>query len=158
MQAKQDTGELQERTKALKASIAELEEREKAVAAERDAALLPIGNLVHDSVPVSDNEDNNAVVRQFGEPTREGARYNHVDLVQLLGIVDLEAGTTVAGGRGYYLVREGPLLNQALINAAMHFAHRRGYTPVHTPFFMKQVRTSSVGMAPAAVRSLAAVS
>jgi seryl-tRNA synthetase len=43
-----------------------------------------------------------------------------------------------AGGRGFYLTNEGPLLNQALINAALHFAFRRGYKPVHTPFFMKQ--------------------
>lgn len=42
------------------------------------------------------------------------------------------------GGRGYYLTNEGPLLNQALINAALHFAYKRGYKPVHTPFFMKQ--------------------
>jgi seryl-tRNA synthetase len=53
-------------------------------------------------------------------------------------IVDLEAGTTVAGGRGYYLTNEGPLLNQALITAALHFAWKRQYKPVHTPFFMKQ--------------------
>jgi seryl-tRNA synthetase len=33
-------------------------------------------------------------------------------VVQLLDIVDLEAGTQVAGGRGYYLKREGVLLNQ----------------------------------------------
>lgn len=40
----------------MKASIAELEEKEKQIISERDAALVPIGNLVHDSVPVDDNE------------------------------------------------------------------------------------------------------
>jgi seryl-tRNA synthetase len=40
----------------MKASIAELEEKEKQIIAERDAALVPMGNIVHDSVPVSDNE------------------------------------------------------------------------------------------------------
>jgi seryl-tRNA synthetase len=44
----------------------------------------------------------------------------------------------VAGGRGYYLTNEGPLLNQALINAALHFGYKRGYSPVHTPFFMQK--------------------
>lgn len=43
-----------------------------------------------------------------------------------------------AGGRGYYLKREGPLLNQALINFALQFGYARGYAPVHTPFFMRQ--------------------
>ena len=42
----------------------------------------------------------------------EDKLYNHVDLVSLLGIVDLEAGQTVAGGRGFYLLNEGVLLNQ----------------------------------------------
>jgi seryl-tRNA synthetase len=45
-----------EKSKEIKARIAELEEREKELSAARDAALLPIGNLVHDSVPVSNDE------------------------------------------------------------------------------------------------------
>jgi len=32
------------------------------------------------------------------------------------------------------------LLNMALINYAMSFLIRRGYTPVQTPFFMRKVR------------------
>ncbi len=59
--------------------------------------------------------------------------------MQLLDIVDMEAGTTVAGGRGYYLTREGVLLNQALITYALQFGYQRGFSPVHTPFFMRQV-------------------
>lgn len=42
------------------------------------------------------------------------------------------------GGRGFYLKREGVLLNQALIQAAIHHGHKRGLEPVMTPFFMRQ--------------------
>ena len=35
---------------------------------------------------------------------------------------------------------QGVLLNMALINYAMSFLIRRGYTPVQTPFFMRKVR------------------
>ena len=45
---------------------------------------------------------------------------------------------TVAGGRGYYLMNEGCLLNQALVSYAMAFLFKRGYTPVQTPFFMRK--------------------
>ena len=38
---------------------------------------------------------------------------NHVDLVGMLDIADLEKGADVAGGRGYYLKGAGVLLNQA---------------------------------------------
>ena len=56
LQAKQDATELQEKSKQLKVNIKVAEEVEKALAEERDAALIPIGNLVPDSVPVDDDE------------------------------------------------------------------------------------------------------
>jgi seryl-tRNA synthetase len=65
-------------------------------------------------------------------------KYNHVDLVQLLDIADLENGTKVAGGRGYFLKGAGVLLNQALINCALQFVYKRGYEPLQTPFFMRK--------------------
>jgi len=137
--AKEDTTELQTQSKDMKTAIAAQEEKEKQLAEERDNAIVPIGNLVHDSVPVSDDEANNVVVKTFGTPaSKEEKPYNHVDLVQLLDIVNLEQGVEVAGGRGYYLVGAGALLNQALISAGMGFLYKRGYTPVQTPFFMRQ--------------------
>ncbi len=55
-QAKEDATELQNKSKELKAQIAAKEDEEKALAEQRDAAIIPIGNLVHDSVPISDDE------------------------------------------------------------------------------------------------------
>ena len=43
-----------------------------------------------------------------------------------------------AGGRGYFLKNEGVLLNQALIQLALHSAYAAGATPVTTPFFMRR--------------------
>lgn len=56
VQAKQDAGELQEKSKALKKEIQESEAAAVEAENERDACLKLIGNLVHDSVPVSDSE------------------------------------------------------------------------------------------------------
>lgn len=67
-QAKQDSSELEAKSKELKKSIAELEQREKDATAARDTALGMIGNLVHDSVPYDNNEDNNTVVKTWGSP------------------------------------------------------------------------------------------
>ncbi|KAG9457943.1 hypothetical protein H6P81_002451 [Aristolochia fimbriata] len=97
-----------------------------------------IGNLVHDSVPVSNDEGNNAIARSWGEKRMEGKLRNHVELVQLLGIADLVKGADVAGGRGFYLKGAGVLLNQALINFGLAFLAKRGYEPLQTPFFMRK--------------------
>ena len=41
---------------------------------------------------------NNIIVKKSANPPREeGGLLSHVDLVQMLDIVDLDAGTTVAG-------------------------------------------------------------
>ncbi|KAL3838171.1 hypothetical protein ACJIZ3_022762 [Penstemon smallii] len=97
-----------------------------------------IGNLVHDSVPVDKDEENNAIVRSWGEKRTEAKLKNHVELVELLGIADLKKGANIAGGRGYYLKGDGVLLNQALINFALFFLDKRGYTALQTPFFMRK--------------------
>jgi seryl-tRNA synthetase len=84
-------------------------------------------------------QDNNTVVKTVGTCEKLARhKYNHVDLVQLLDIADLDNGTKVAGGRGYFLKGAGVLLNQALINCALQFVYKRGYEPVQTPFFMRK--------------------
>ena len=55
-QAKQDTADLQERSKALKQDIATAEVDSERLERERDVSLASIGNFVHDSVPVSADE------------------------------------------------------------------------------------------------------
>ncbi|CAL5375587.1 unnamed protein product [Camellia sinensis] len=97
-----------------------------------------IGNLVHDSVPVDNDEANNAIIRSWGERRLEPKLKNHVDLVELLGIADIKKGANVAGGRGFYLKGDGVRLNQALINFGLDFLEKRGYTALQTPFFMRK--------------------
>ena len=48
-------------------------------------------------------QDNNPIERTWGTPREEQGLPNHVDLVAMLDIVDLEKGQEVAGSRGYYL-------------------------------------------------------
>ncbi|XP_048230928.1 serine--tRNA ligase isoform X2 [Ricinus communis] len=97
-----------------------------------------VGNLVHDSVPISNDEANNFVIRVWGEKRWEPKLKNHVELVEFLGIADTKKGANVAGGRGYYLKGAGVRLNQALINFGLDFLEKRGYTALQTPFFMRK--------------------
>ncbi|BGP40385.1 Cytosolic seryl-tRNA synthetase [Rhodotorula kratochvilovae] len=112
-----------------------------------------IGNIVHESVPVSDNEDNNEVVRTFypkdangesappvkgaGLTMKEGVLSHH-EVMYRLGILEMERGTKVAGHRGYYLIGDGVDLNQALITYGLEFLREKGYKKVQPPFFMNK--------------------
>lgn len=115
-------------------------ELEKTLEQETNELLLKIGNIVHDSVPVNNDEEFNTVHATWGGRRMEEDLPNHVDLVGMLDIADLEKGADVAGGRGYYLKGAGVLLNQAMINYALSFLAARGHSPLATPFFMRKDR------------------
>ena len=102
----------------------------------REESLKEIGNMVHPSVPVSNDEANNELLRTFGEAEKK--KYSHVDLATMVGGVDTERGSAVAGSRCYYL--KGPLvfLEQALVQHSLHMLAGGGYEPLYTPFFMRK--------------------
>ena len=89
---------------------------------QRTAKLGLIGNVLSDKCPVFKDEDNNVVVKEWGTiPDIEVdgktlGKLHHHEVMDLLGIVELERGAKVAGHRAYYLKGMGVLLNQALIN------------------------------------------
>ncbi|OCT91929.1 serine--tRNA ligase, cytoplasmic [Xenopus laevis] len=106
--------------------------------AERFESLREIGNLLHPTVPISNDEDNdNKVERTWGDCEIQ-KKYSHVDLVVMVDGFEGEKGAVVAGSRGYFL--KGPLvfLEQALIQFALHTLSEKGYTPIYTPFFMRK--------------------
>ncbi|XP_062014626.1 serine--tRNA ligase-like [Rosa rugosa] len=134
----QDATEVFKDTDEIKRLIAEKEIEVREALNLLNSKLEVIGNLVHDSVPLHDDEANNAVVRSVGEKRLEPKLKYHVELVELVGIADLKKGAQVAGGRGYYLKGAGVRLNQALINFGLDFLEKRGYTALQTPFFMRK--------------------
>ncbi|CAL1374835.1 unnamed protein product [Linum trigynum] len=140
-QHKKDNLDITELMKSIEEHKQQMAVKEDEVLADKKALyvkLETVGNLIHDSVPISKDEANNAVIRVWGEKRTEQKLKNHVDLVELLGIADTKKGANIAGGRGFYLKGDGVRLNQALINYGLDFLDKRGYTALQTPFFMRK--------------------
>ncbi|KAM6454483.1 serine--tRNA ligase, cytoplasmic [Liasis olivaceus] len=119
-------------------AILKCDEERLKLEAERFENLREIGNLLHPSVPISNDEDvDNKEERVWGDCTVR-KKYSHVDLVVMVDGYEGEKGAVVAGSRGYFL--KGPLvfLEQALIQYALQTLLNKGYTPVYTPFFMRK--------------------
>nr|6BLJ_A Chain A, Serine-tRNA ligase [Naegleria fowleri]6BLJ_B Chain B, Serine-tRNA ligase [Naegleria fowleri]6BLJ_C Chain C, Serine-tRNA ligase [Naegleria fowleri] len=130
----------------IKNSEEEVKQKEK----ERDDVLLQIGNIVHETVVVSDNEDNNGIVRMVGNPRPKvdpetGYKcLKHIDIMRKLGGLATEEGTQVGGGRGYFLLGDLVRMNLALQNYAIDFLAKKGYMPIYTPFFMTKEQMKKV--------------
>jgi seryl-tRNA synthetase len=103
----------------------------------RNYALREVGNHLHESVPVDDDEDNNKVERTWGDCEKKG-KYSHVDLIHMIDGMNGDKGAVVSGGRGYFLTGPAVFLEHALIQHALHMLHEKNYTPLYTPFFMRK--------------------
>ncbi|CDJ27757.1 seryl-tRNA synthetase, putative [Eimeria mitis] len=135
--------DLVSKTAAIKQKLQSLEAQAAEAAQTRDRLLRGIGNIVHDSVPVSNDEANNRVVKTWGTPNKveidgtPGRMHHHEVLARLQG-VDFKKGVEVAGHRGYYLKGPAVMLNYALIQYGLNFLMQRGYLPIQPPYFLKK--------------------
>jgi len=111
---------------------------------ERTKTQCLIGNLVHESCVISDNEDNNGLVKKWGEPRTDKGLLNHVDIMEKLELMNCEAGSRVAGKRGYFLLGFLVELNLALQQYGITFLKKKGSTPIYPPFFMKRTAMQQV--------------
>lgn len=134
--------EVAEEIKNLEPKIAEYEKI-------RDEYRYKVGNIIDDQVPVSDTEDDNEVIKTYGEiPQFDFEALNHVDLIEKVDGANLETASEVSGSRFYYLKEDILSLNLALIQFALNELTQKGYTPMQTPFFIKSevaAETSELG-------------
>ena len=141
--AKEDASELLKEKDAIAAKKAELTIKEQeADQAVRNKVNL-VGNIVHESVVVSNDEENNEIVRKWNpegkevDETKKAALSHHEVLTRLDGY-DPERGTKISGHRGYFLRNWGVFLDQAMINYGLDFLAKREYIPLQAPVMMNK--------------------
>jgi seryl-tRNA synthetase len=101
--------------------------------------LMRLPNLLHETVPVGKDENENVQMRTWGTiPKFSFPVKNHIDLGLNLDIIDVERAGKVTGSRFFYLKREGVLLDMALMSFAMEEITKKGYVPVEPPYLMRR--------------------
>jgi len=130
----EDASDEIERVKEIKQEIEGLEEREKELKKERDELRYEIGNILHESVPSGEDEEDNVEVDRWGEkPDHPFDVTPHADLVAERDLADTQKAAEIVGSRFFYLKNELVALNLALQRFALDRLTERGYTPMRTP-------------------------
>jgi seryl-tRNA synthetase len=137
--AKQKGGDA-EKGRDLRNNIRDLEESVRALDEQIEALLLQLPNIPHPTTPVGKSEDDNVVLRSWGEPKKFDFKpAPHWQLGEDLSIIDFERGVKLSGSRFYVLKGLGARLQRALI-AFMLDLHTKehGYQEIYPPFMVKR--------------------
>jgi len=101
--------------------------------------LMRIPNILHGSVPVGKDANDNVAVKEWGEkPKFEFELKPHGELLQELGLADFEKAAEVSGHGFYYLMGDIARLELALVNFAVDSLAKKGYTLVEPPLMLRR--------------------
>ena len=131
----------------------EIRKHEAALAdieARRDALLLTLPNLPHESVPVGTSATDNVEVRRVGTPRALTFEPKpHWDLGAALGILDFERAARMSGARFSVLSGAGARLARGLINFMLDVHTREhGYREIEPPFLVNRAALTGTGNLP----------
>ncbi|MEM1381328.1 MAG: serine--tRNA ligase [Pseudomonadota bacterium] len=134
---------------ALKDRVKELEDEERALAAQLHNALLPIPNAMDDDVPTGADENDNVEVRRWGDPRTIPDAKDHVDLGEALGMMDFEGAAKLSGARFVVLKSDLAKLERAIATFMLNLhTEEFGYQEVMPPVLVNADPLVGTGQLP----------
>lgn len=153
---KSKTGDLQqfkERLKEIKTALKPLEKQVKTLQEEIYAKAESLPNLIDKSVPADPLKEE--VVQFINCHSEEDAKtfktlsaHDHKEIGVSFNILDFNVASKVSGPSWYYLIGDGALIEQALIQYALSKARKRGYLMLTPPSVVKSEIVSACGFKP----------
>jgi len=98
--------------------------------------IMQLPNLLHPSVPIGKDENDNKEVKRWGRREWDFEPKGHIEILEALGLLDMERAAKVAGHGFYYLKNELVLLDYAIQRFALDFLRDKGFTLIEPPFLL----------------------
>lgn len=144
-----DADELVSEMKEVNLQIKQIEQQLGSLEDSINNFLYEIPNIPHSSVPVGLSEENNQVVRTWGEVRKFSfAPLPHWELGEKLSILDFAAGAKVTGARFTFYKGLGARLERALINFMLDTHIGKGYTEILPPYMVHRHSMVGTGQLP----------
>ena len=140
---KAEVRELGEKLDSSKESLREIQEQ-------MDAILMGVPNIPHEDVPEGADEDDNVLVRTWGEPTQlDFEPRDHVDLGELSGGLDFGTAAKITGAR-FAVLRGGiARMHRALIQFMLDtHSSDHGYQETYVPYMVNADSLRGTGQLP----------
>lgn len=124
--------------KEIGAELEGLQKEETELEAKIREIMLKIPNFIDDSVPIGRDDSENVELERFGEPYVPDYEVPyHVDIMENLGGIDIDAARKTSGNGFYYLCGDIARLHSAILSYARDFMINRGFTYYIPPFMIR---------------------
>ncbi|MBQ2871250.1 serine--tRNA ligase [bacterium] len=146
----ENTDAIQEEVRKLGESIKDLEEKESELNEKQTTLLLHIPNTPDETTPIGLTEDNNVVIKTFGEPTKADFELKaHWDICVEKNFVDFERGVKLAQSRFSLYRGLGAKLERAIINFFLDtHTQEHGYEEILPPVLVNSEAMKGTGQLP----------
>ena len=135
---KSDAENMKSKVSDINQKLSILESEENSIATEIREIMLKIPNIIHESVPIGENDSKNVEVQRFGEPFVPDYEIPyHADILESFSGIDLDAARRVAGQGFYYLIGDIARLHSAILSYARDFMINKGFTYVIPPYMIR---------------------
>ena len=112
-------------------------------------SLLYIPNKIHSTVPIGDTENDNIVIREFGEKKKFNFKIkDHLELCENLNLLDMARGAKISGSGFPFYVGRGAKLERSLVSFMIDRHVANGYTELFPSFLTTQDTTQVTGQLP----------
>jgi seryl-tRNA synthetase len=134
---------------ALKETLPQLEDEERALGAELDALVAALPNLPADDVPPGEDESGNVEVSRWGQQCKFSfTPKEHADLGPPLGL-EFETATAMSGARFAFLRGQMARLQRAIGQFMLDFqTTERGYAECNPPLLVRDEAVFGTGQLP----------
>ena len=134
---KEEAEQMKAEVAAMAEDLENLEKKEEELKAEIRKRMLVIPNIIDDSVPIGKDDSENVEIQWYGEPVVPAWEIPyHVDIMERLQGIDLDAARATSGNGFYYLMGDIARLHSAILSYARDFMIDRGFTYVVPPFMI----------------------
>jgi seryl-tRNA synthetase len=146
----EDASALMEKVAEIKKGMDEITSTLEGLDATYKDMMLSLPNVLDESVPVGKDENDNIVVRTWGEkPEFEFEPQPHFEIGTALDTLDFERGVKLSGARFYVYKGLAARMERALISLMLDLhTKKHGYTEVFAPFLVNDDSMVGTGQYP----------
>ena len=134
---KEEAEALKKKVTDIADELAALEEAEAKASEELTARMMVIPQMIDDSVPIGPDDSHNVEITKYGDPfVPEYEVPYHVDIMETLLGIDIDAARRTSGNGFYYLKGDIARLHSSILSYARDFMIGKGFEYFIPPFMI----------------------